>query len=608
PHIATWALQGDLVVAKPEYSARPVSSRVARWSPALLVRKHPAVGCLLLVAAGLVIFWPSITMPRFLDDYVHTLMIDGRFPVPRSPFNLYDFVSDENRALFQERGLLPWWTHPQLKMRFLRPVSSALMWFEQHELHFSVALQHVHSFAWWVACVMAIRGFYRRVLPQRSALMALIIMAFSPCHVMPIGWIANRNALVCLFFGILALRSHHAYCVKPRLATALWTAVCYAVAVLSGELALCFIGYMLALSLGYARGPLLGRLMGLLPIALPAAVYLWVRQVLGYGAVGSGFYVDPLHVPVSFLRVAPFRLSAMFAQTWLSVSTDTWWATLPWMMVLPCALLGALFLVPQLLRTYPRLTPELRAEARWLFIGSSLALLPILPTVPAARLSSIALLGAAAIVALVLEDAWFGEPVVPPTRSSEWAGMAALLLGFLHLVHSPVSAWLSSMGLHGEAQRFREDVLTVRERVAELDVREVMVLRGGVDAYFGPFAMVVEGGPWTRWDTLSDPNHMLTLRPEERTLELVAPAKTGLYSTGGLSLFRGADPPAPILVSMQLAPFSLTVEKASETRANRARVTFSRPLEEGRLWLWRRYGHLHEVTLPKTGFGLPSKP
>ena len=32
----------------------------------------------------------------------------------------------------------------------------------------------------------------------------------------------------------------------------------------------------------------------------------------------------------------------------------------------------------------------------------------------------------------------------------------------------------------------------------------VVVLRGGVDAFFGPAALVVMGRPWSRWTVLSD--------------------------------------------------------------------------------------------------------
>ncbi|MET0287322.1 MAG: hypothetical protein ABW352_22745 [Polyangiales bacterium] len=544
-------------------------------------------------------------MTRFLDDYLQTLMVDGRFPVTRHPLNLYDFVSDDNRALFRERGLLPWWTHPQLTMRFLRPVSSLLLWAELRLLHLDVALQHVHSFLWWSAAVFAARGLYLRVLPRRTAWLALVIFALAPCHVMPLGWIANRNALVCLVFGLLALRSHREFCEQPRLRTALWTCLGYTLALLSGELALCFLGYMLALSLLRARTL---RVLGLLPVVLPTAGYLLTRHVLGYGSSGSGFYVDPLHAPWAFLRVAPFRLSALFVQTWLSVSTETWWASLPWAMVLPCALLGALFLFPQLRRAHSALDTSVRSEARWLLVGSLLSLLPVLPTVPAARLTAVALLGAAAWIALVLEHAWFAAPEVPPTRAAEWAGLGALMLAFLHLVHSPVSAWLASMSVHGDAERFRDDVHAISERMQELETREVVVLRGGVDSFFCPFATVVEGGPWSRWDILSDPNHMLTLRPEDDTLELVTPRETGLFPTGGLSLFRGVSPPAPADVTVSLAPFSLEVLESADTIATRARITFHRPLLDGRLWLSRRHGHLNELTLPELGFGLPSDP
>ena len=76
-------------------------------------------------------FLPALRSPYLLDDYLHQSMVDGTFPGHRGPFNLYDFVNDTDRAVMLERGILPWWADPELKVRFFRPLSSLLLWIDQ---------------------------------------------------------------------------------------------------------------------------------------------------------------------------------------------------------------------------------------------------------------------------------------------------------------------------------------------------------------------------------------------------------------------------------------------------------------------------------------------
>jgi len=560
-----------------------------------------------IAALGVFTFLPGLRSPRFLDDYLHTLMVDGRFPVQRSPFNLYDFIGDSERVVFTERGLLPWWAHPELKLRFFRPVSSALMWFEQRVLGFGVGMQHVHSFAWWLIAVLAARALFRRLLGERAALLATLVFAFAPCHALPLSWIANRNALLSLAFGTLALNAYVAWRTQRRARNGLASLVLFALALLSGEYALCFGGYVVAFELTRTTDRVAQRVLGLLAFFAPAAGYLVVRHALGYGTVGSGFYVDPLAEPWDFLRVAPLRLASLLGNGWLTLGTDTWLLGRAWEWVIfPCIGLLAVGIALLLRRTYAALPPEQRSQARWLLIGSLLSILPVLSAVPSPRLMGIALLGIALQVGLILDQAWFPEPSVVRTRAFEWVGVAATVLGFMHFVHGPVTGWLGASTIQRSANRFVSDVAWIEKRLHALQASEVVVLRGAVDSFFGPFALVVLGGPWTRWDILSDPQHLLTLRRDASTLELVAPEDSSLSPSDGFSLFRGAGLPLQANEEHRAARFTLRVLAVSEFGPTRARITFDEPIGEGQLWISRRGGRLHETPPPRIGYGIPS--
>ena len=147
--------------------------------------RRPLLELALLFAIGAALFSPAVLTPLFLDDYLQGAMVEGTFPSPRSPFNLYDFVNEHDRATLTERGLLPWWSHPKLAIRFFRPLSSALLWVDHRVFSHAALPMHLHSLFWWAAAVLAVRALYRRVFAPRVTLLATAIFALAPCHALP---------------------------------------------------------------------------------------------------------------------------------------------------------------------------------------------------------------------------------------------------------------------------------------------------------------------------------------------------------------------------------------------------------------------------------------
>ena len=128
----------------------------------------------------------------------------------RGPFNLYDLVADDNRAALIDRGVIPWWSEPNLTVRFLRPLPSLLVWADHRLFGNETFGPHVLSFLWWVAAVPAAHVLYRTTLGKRATWIGTVVFALSPSLVVPLVWLANRAGLVSLTFGSLgpcALRS-----------------------------------------------------------------------------------------------------------------------------------------------------------------------------------------------------------------------------------------------------------------------------------------------------------------------------------------------------------------------------------------------------------------
>ncbi len=510
--------------------------------------RRPSETLLLCVIAGigLLLFLPALRSPFFLDDFLQSAMVEGTFPAKRTPLALYDFVDDGDRASLFERGLLPWWTDPHLTIRFFRPLSSAVLWFE-HRLFAHAALpMHVHSFLWWIAATLAVHALYKRFFEKRTRLLATAMFALSPCHSLPLAWLANRETLVSLTFGALALAAQARFREERRSRDALVALVFFALALAGGgEYALCFGGYVVAMELR-RREPLLHRVVAWMTFLVPALSYLVVRAMLHYGTAGSGYYTDPLRDPGGFFANAPMRAVLLLGSGWLGFDPETWRHGAMRGLVVVIVVATAVGLVIPLRKTLQRQDDDVRRAATWLLVGSLLALVPVLAVVTARRLLGASMLGIAPIVALLVERAWFPTTAArgsrpEPAEDKSFAGalvsLAALGLGFAHLVHGPGTSWLVSRQHRKDALDFDVRVQVLKGTVGgDATKAEVGMARGLAGAFFAPFALDPLGRTPARWTVLTHAGHVLVKRVDERTLQLVGPKGRSLYPIGERNL------------------------------------------------------------------------
>jgi hypothetical protein len=237
---------------------------------------------LLLFAIAVVSRIPAFSAPIALDDYAQRGLIEGRLVPARPPWNLYDFIDSDNRAALVDRGVVQWWSDTERSVtRFLRPIPSLLVWLDYEVAGYDGLFPHVHCFLWWLLATGAFFAFVRDRFTLRVALLSTALFAVSPGHTIPILWPANRGALVSLAFGCLALRAH----LRAREGRgAQWTsALHWAATFLTGEYALCFVGYILAFELVRRGESIARRLRSTLPALLTLLGYLSIRAVLGYG-------------------------------------------------------------------------------------------------------------------------------------------------------------------------------------------------------------------------------------------------------------------------------------------------------------------------------------
>jgi hypothetical protein len=348
---------------------------------------------------------PSLTTGFVLDDWMQRAVARGQLTFT-GPLELFSFGSGraEDLAPLIHRGPFPWFTQPDLKLRFLRPLSSALIWFDTTVFGDAGVPQHLHSLAWALAMTAVAMALYRKLLAPPVVVLAGVFFALDDARVLPTMWLANRNALVASTFSLLALGLH----LEWRSGRSRWFAVgavvSAAVGLLAGETAVACLAYVAAYELFGRVEPWRERLVALVPMAALLAAYVVVYKLTACGARGSATYIDPASEPLEFLAQAPVRLlGSIGAQTF---GLPDLWLTLPALRVV--LIVAGVVAVPVWWLAWRRWAPvdaAQRRTLRWLALGAVGSVLPTLATFPAARLMTAAALGLGAVVAVFVEGA-----------------------------------------------------------------------------------------------------------------------------------------------------------------------------------------------------------
>ena len=388
----------------------------------------------LSLAAGFLLALPTLRLGLLLDDDFHRALIGG-MRYPHRPLDLYAFAPGDPSAMAPliERGPFPWFTPPELKLNFFRPLSSALVYLDVWLFGSNVWAAHLHSIAWYLALVAVVALFYRSLLPEGLAGFALVLYAIDASHSAPAGWLANRNALVAAVPAVLGLYAHLAWRTRGFKPGAWLSALGYAVGLCGGEAAIAALVYVPAFELFGATGPRRERLRALLPLALVACSWAVAYRALGYGAAGSGIYLDPVADPARYLATAAPRLSALLGALTVGLPSDFWLTPATRPVLVAVGVLGVALVAWLFRRVRPTLDAPVRRTLTWLTAGSLVGLLPALAVFPSDRLLLMPTLGSLAVFAVLLGALWKERAKLAPR-------LALLVLGAAHLVF-PFAGW-----------------------------------------------------------------------------------------------------------------------------------------------------------------------
>ena len=414
---------------------------------------------------------PSLAVGFIGDDYMQIAQLERWSPVTASPLDLYVFVPRDAAAVerLRQEGILPYFSAPELKIAFLRPLTSALMWLDHTLFERRPPGYHVHTLLWFGGLLLVVAALLRRALPGGLAVLALLLFCLDDAHAMAAGWIAARNATISCALVFLGLWAHLRWRTEGWRAGAVLAPLAVALGLAAGEMGLGALAYLFAWELvgrppdgalpgaktasdaSDSQGATLSRasdtssatvpsvasdtqkatlpsrasgtagsrprllagarrhdrLRALAPSMIVAAIYLVAHRLTGSGARAGGGYLDPFGDPAGTLRALPERVLLLVGNLVVGAPIDL--LLFDDRLRLPVLALGGLVVVALavwLPRALARMPAQEARAVRWFGLGAAGALLVSVPALIGERVLLAASLGGAVVLAALLRDAW----------------------------------------------------------------------------------------------------------------------------------------------------------------------------------------------------------
>ncbi len=556
------------------------------------------------LSLALLVSLPTLALPFMLDDWFHLSALDvwfgegERLPVYfegwEDPWGLpscFRFFVGDNLAHI-EAGLVPWWLDPDLRIVFLRPLSSLTHALDHRIFGAEPFWHHVHSVLWYIAAVVVVGRLYRRVLPALPAYVGALMFAVDEAHWYPTAWIANRNAIIALVLALLGLIAHIRWQRdgwKPGLPLSV---LGLALGLAGGEAALGVFALLFAFQVW---GPARSKWGGLAPAVLLGLAWAGLYKGLSFGTHGSGLYIDPSADFGAYLLAALSRFPILSGAQILGLPAD---AAFVEPRVIPFLIAGgvvSLFGAWWAMRWLS--DQEGCSELKWLVPGGLLALIPVMATFPIVRLLLVPGVGLFPLLAMVMVKLYRQKRHV-----------LGALIGIPHLGLAPIGWFV----LTGVSLYVDDEFARLKQEVGAYDGDDVVLLGiadPGVVVYLPMEAAYADIPGPRQWQALSlaATDHRVRWI-DEHSFELeIVDGRIGdaLFE----QLFRNFDL-APLEVGYQVQSQGLRI-RVAETRdggASRLAVESERPLSELVFLTWEDDSFAEVEVVVGEGLLLPYTP
>lgn len=535
---------------------------------------------------ALLLSTPVFTQDLRVDDWLHKMVLEeraGEFGFSHTAWGLFEFVNGDPQRIAELRdfGYLPWWTPDELLLSFWRPVTVVTHIVDYALWPESPAMMHLHSLGWFAGCILVVWLLYRRLMPGVwMAGLATLMFAIDDGHAMPIGWIANRNAFVALFFALLALLAHIRARQKGEWTTYVAALGAFLMALFAKEEGLSTLAYLVPFALFLDRGGWFVRAASVAPYFVIVVVWRVVYRMLGHGVWGSEYYRDPLLSPVSFMQAVFERMPLLLMGQWTGPPSELdvvipAWAHLPFWVA---GVLVSLLVIGLLWKTLRH-----DALARFWASGMFLSLVPVCATFPSDRLLLFAGVGAFGLITQLIA---LGIDTTPVRRP--WIRQAAVVLVVIHVFLAPVllTVRIVAFGVVGAEMNRVLFEAPLGDALAGKTVLLVDTPVAYVASYL-PLIRAAHGLPLPAHTRSIGPNEVGGT--EEATITRAGPRTLLVHAPGGYPwlLARNSNLPMVAGTVVELTGLTVEVEAVNEKgHPTRVRYILDHPLEDPRyVWL-----------------------
>jgi hypothetical protein len=359
----------------------------------LLARVQAARGFWVVGAIALALSLPALAAGLSTDDHIAAYKAHHGLRA----WSLFALAPEEiARGLLD--GTFTWWTSPNLRIEFFRPLSTLSHTAEFYLWPQAPWAMHLLNGALYAVMAMLAWGLYRELAPRqpRVATLAALLFAINDGNAVSVGWISGRNTVLAGVFALSAFWLH----VRARNTRSRWrtvaSAACTALALASAEAGLSGFGYFVAYALVFERGSIWKRAASLALQLIVLASWATIYIVGEFGAHETSLYRElssPLVVLGQGLLDLPTWLLAL-----LGPSVGTAVLLLQENPVRVCCLLLLLPLLAALVSAVPR-----TRENAFFALGALCCLPPLFTTHPQDRLLMLASFGAFGLLASFID-------------------------------------------------------------------------------------------------------------------------------------------------------------------------------------------------------------
>ncbi len=556
---------------------------------------------------AIILTLPSLMGGLSWDDYHHKLlMIDSPIRLLNSPIDMFNFFDGDpaRTTEIMDHGFFPWWTFKGIKGAFWRPLASITHWLDYILWPDMPLLMHVQSVLWYGALAAAVAFLYRRFISITwVAGLAALLYAIDDAHGMPVGFLANRNAVMATLFGVLTIIIHDKWRRgNLRMGLVVGPAL-LAASLLSAEAGIATCAYLFAHAVFIDSGTLRQRFTAMIPYVAVIVIWRLLWTYLGYGVENMGAYIDPLSEPLSYIGAVKNRAPFLLLGQWALPPSDITMMMHPkysiwlWRIALVFLVLLIAALIPLLWR---------QQTARFWATGMILSVLPICATFPSDRLLTFVGIGAMGVIAQFIYFVF--AKTDGRSRLILWripSLVLAVIFILIHLIIAPLA-------------------LPVRAAYPMIPKKfsDKLMITGGLDESVENQDLVIVNPPITFlmvhspmvWECNNQPlpRHLRILtsslfqpveiyRPDAKTLIL---RPTYLFYAHVLdSLFRNKQNPFSVGDRVELTGMTVEIrEITSNGQVAEAAFIFSAALEDPSLrWLQHKDGAFVPFTPPAIG-------